>query len=475
MLDASRGCFSLSFAVCNDRGLRDQLIRQLTDAYPGIALVALQPHTPDVLQAVEARLGASTPAALFVLDLEASVPFQAAAYPTLRALNAAREAWQRLACPVVFWLADYAAARVAAWAPDLWRYRSHQFDFASEQATPDRALGESFPGFDMVDGLPFEERRFRMVELEQRVREVGDPPAPELLAHALGWLYELAHLYRHANRFAEAEDLFRRGLGWAERTYGPDDPRTAAALNNLAQLLKATNRLAEAEPLVRRALAMAERGHWPDRPTVATALSNLAQLLKATNRQAEAEALIRRALVIDEQSHGPDHPTVARDLLNLAGLLHATNRVSEAEPLMRRALAIDERSLGPDHPAVAAALNNLAGLLHATNRLAEAEPLMRRALAIAERGFGPDHPAVAVALNNLAQLLKASNRLAEAEILMRRALVILLDSSRRAGHPHPDLETAIHNYRAQLAAQGKDQAEIAAALAGLGLDGTLGA
>ncbi len=83
MLDASRGCFSLSFAVCNDRGLRDQLIRQLTDAYPGIALVALQPHTPDVLQAVEARLGASTPAALFVLDLEASVPFQAAAYPTL--------------------------------------------------------------------------------------------------------------------------------------------------------------------------------------------------------------------------------------------------------------------------------------------------------------------------------------------------------------------------------------------------------
>ncbi len=186
MLDASRGCFSLSLAVCNDRALRDQLIRQLTDAYPGIALVALPPQTPDVLQAVEARLGASTPAALFVLDLEASVPFQAASYPTLRALNAAREAWQRLACPVVFWLADYAAARVAAWAPDLWRYRSHQFDFASEQATPDRALGESFPGFDMVDGLPFEERRFRMVELEQRVREVGDPPAPELLAHALG-------------------------------------------------------------------------------------------------------------------------------------------------------------------------------------------------------------------------------------------------------------------------------------------------
>ncbi len=396
---------------------------------------------------------------------------------------------------MVFWLADYAAARVAAWAPDLWRYRSHQFDFASEQATPDRALGESFPGFDMVDGLPFEERRFRMVELEQRVREVGDPPAPELLAHALGWLYELAHLYRHANRFAEAEDLFRRGLGWAERTYGPDDPRTAAALNNLAQLLSVTNRLAEAEPLVRRALAMAERGHWPDRPAVATALSNLAQLLKATNRRAEAEALIRRALVIDEQSHGPDHPTVARDLLNLAGLLHATNRVSEAEPLMRRALAIDERSLGPDHPAVAAALNNLAGLLHATNRLAavavalnnlaqllkasnrlaEAEHLMRLALAIDEQAQGPDHPAVAVVLNNLGRLLQDTNRLAEAEILMRRALAILLDSSRRAGHPHPDLETAIHNYRAQLAAQGKDQAEIAAALAGLGLDGTLGA
>ena len=138
--------------------------------------------------------------------------------------------------------------------------------------------------------------------------------------------------------------------------------------------------MAEAEPLYRRALAIDERSYGPDHPDVARALNNLAELLQATNRLAEAEPLYRRALAIDERSYGPDHPTVA--LNNLAELLQATNRLAEAEPLYRRALAIDERSYGPDHPTVALRLNNLASLLRATNRLDEAEPLSRRAVQI---------------------------------------------------------------------------------------------
>ena len=139
-------------------------------------------------------------------------------------------------------------------------------------------------------------------------------------------------------------------------------------------------------------LAIDERSYGPDHPNVATALNNLAALLQATNRLAEAEPLYRRALAIDERSYGPDHPDVASRLNNLAALLQATNRLAEAEPLYRRALAIDERSYGPDHPDVASDLNNLAELLRATNRLAEAEPLYRRALAIDERSYRPGPP-----------------------------------------------------------------------------------
>jgi tetratricopeptide (TPR) repeat protein len=273
MLEASRGCFSLSFAVCNDRVLRDRLIRELTEGDPGIVLVALPPATPDVLRTVKDRLAGTVPAALFVLDLEASIPFKADAYPTLRALNAARESWQRLACPVVFWLADYAVARVSTQAPDLWRYRSHH----------------------------------------------------------LNWLSELAYLYRHSSRFAQAEDLLRRALSIAERSYGPDRPMVAAALSGLAQLLKDTNRMDEAESLMCRTLAIEEENHGPNHPEVATALNKLAQLLQDTHRLTEAEPLIRRALTIllefaRRTGHPHPHPHLQTAIRNYKALLTAQGK-----------------------------------------------------------------------------------------------------------------------------------------------------
>jgi hypothetical protein len=132
---------------------------------------------------------------------------------------------------------------------------------------------------------------------------------------------------------------------------------------------------------------------------------------------------------------------------------------------MRRALAIDEASLGKDHPTVAIRLNNLAQLLQATNRLGEAEPLMRRALAIGEASLGNDHPTVALRLNNLARLLQATNRLGEAEPPMRRALAIFLAFQRDTGHAHPNRDAVIGNYTVLLAAMGRSEPEIAAAIA----------
>ncbi len=281
------------------------------------------------------------------------------------------------------------------------------------------------------------------------------------------YLNNLAALLQDTNRLGEAEPLMRRALDIDEASYGKDHPNVAGDLNNLAHLLQATNRLGEAEPLIRRALAIDEASYGKDHPRVAIDLNNVAQLLQATNRLGEAEPLMRRALGIDEASYGKDHPSVARCLNNLAALLHDTNRLREAEPLMRRALGIDEASYGKDHPRVAIDLNNLAQLLQATNRLGEAEPLMCRALGIDEASYGKDHPRVAIRLSNLAQLLQTTNRLGEAEPLMRRMVVIFLAFERAIGHAHPHRDAAIGNYAGLLAAMGKSEAEIAAAIAAL--------
>jgi tetratricopeptide (TPR) repeat protein len=457
MLVVSEGCFSLSFAVCNDRTLRNDLIARLREEFPDLVVVELPVQTVDVYQTVCDQLAGKAPRGIFVLDLEGSIPYEAKAYPTLRSLNSSRELWEPLACPVVFWLADYAAARVARHAPDFWRYRSHQFEFVSDRTRVSQAIAEPFPGFEMVDGLPFEEKQFRVAELEERLREVGNPPSADLLPHALMWLYELAHLCRHASQFARARELLDRAICWTESAYGPNHSNTASALGHLGQLLQDTNRLVEAEPLLRRALAIDEQSFGKDHPHVALRLNNLAGVLHVTNRLADAEPLVRRALAIDEQSFGKDHPKVAVRLNNLAQLLQATNRLAEAEPLLRRALAISEQTFGKDHPNVAACLNNLATLLQTTSRRAEAEPLIRRALAIDEQSLGMDHPKVANRLNNLAHLLHATNRPAEAEPLMRRAMQIILNFMCQTGQLHPHLIQGIVGYSLLLQQMGMNE------------------
>ena len=503
MLLVSEGTFSLSFSVYNVRRLRDELIEQLQGEYAGIAVIHLPLNVADVLTAVDHQLDSDTPQAIFVLDLEESLPSESESYPVLRALNASREQWERFSCPIVFWLAEHAAALLATRAVDFWRYRSHSFEFVAPSLEIGQWQAERSIDYEMIAGLPVEEKQFRRAELEQRIGQAGSSPSSKMLPHVLSWMFELAELHQvfgdfgdaesmqrsalrmseqeygadarqvatalnslsllleDTNRLAEAEALARRALAIDEQVYGVEHPSIAIDLGILASMLEDTNRLAEAELLTRRALSINEQAYDAEHPSVATSLNNLAQLLQSTNRLAEAEPLMRRALFINEQAYGADHPSVAINLNNLASLLQDTNRLAEAEPLMRCALSIDEQAYGAEHPAVATCLNNLALLYQDTNRLAEAEPLTRRALAIDEQAYGVDHTSVAIDLNNLAQLLQSMNRLTEAEGVMRRCLEITSSFRDASGYDHPRSSQRIENYRQLLQAMNVPEGEIA--------------
>ena len=104
-------------------------------------------------------------------------------------------------------------------------------------------------------------------------------------------------------RYAKAEQQVKAALKEAE-TFGPEDPRLAASLNNLALLYDAQGNYAQAEPLYKRSLAIVEKALGPEHPDVATALENYADLLRKTKREAEAENLEARAKAI-RAKHGP--------------------------------------------------------------------------------------------------------------------------------------------------------------------------
>jgi len=103
-------------------------------------------------------------------------------------------------------------------------------------------------------------------------------------------------------RFSEAESYAKESLKLGTEEFGPNDPTTAALLNNLAELYRAQGKYAEAEPLYKRSLAIREKALGPEHPDVAASLENYAALLRETARADEAEKMETRAKAIRAKS-----------------------------------------------------------------------------------------------------------------------------------------------------------------------------
>ena len=86
--------------------------------------------------------------------------------------------------------------------------------------------------------------------------------------------------------------------------FSPSDPRLARTLNNLGGIYETQGRYSEAESVYRRSLGIAEKVLGSDHPDVGTALNNLANLYQAQGRFAEAGLLHQRSLSIREKALG---------------------------------------------------------------------------------------------------------------------------------------------------------------------------
>jgi tetratricopeptide (TPR) repeat protein len=265
-------------------------------------------------------------------------------------------------------------------------------------------------------------------------------------------LNNLGSIYEGESQFPEAVEVYKRSLAITEKAFGPDNLRVAAALNNLALVYGKLGRYAEAEPLYRRALLIDEKTSGPESTNFATILINLGGLCEKQDRYAEAETLLRRALNIDEKALGPDDPHVATALNDLAALYKEQGRYAEAEPLYHRSLAIREKALGPGNRLVATVLNNLAAVYDDEGRYADAEELYRRALSIDEKALRPNDPDLAIDLNNLAELNAEQGKYGEAETLFQRALQI---REKTLGPEHREVGMSLSNLASVYKAEGK--------------------
>jgi tetratricopeptide (TPR) repeat protein len=393
MLDVSRGTFSLSIAVCNSPALRDYLIQRLGESFSGIAVVSIAADTADPYGFVADQVNGKKPDAVFIIDLERIVSSSQKEHPSLRSLNASRELWAvRFHCPVAFWLPEYAATLLATEARDFWRYRSHSFEFVSDQATVEAGLRDQLSGdLTAVSNLTRDEKHFRIAELDQRLADAGDSPDPGLRVHVLQWLNELGLLYYHLGLLDDADRHFRR-LQVLARQWS-SEVHVAMSCGNLGIVLGTKGDLDAAEMMFRKALDIDEAlGRLEG---LAENYGNLGIVLKNRGDLDGADAMQRKSLAINKRLGRLEG--MANNYGNLGVLMQIRGDMESAEVMHREALGIDEK-LGRLED-MAHQYGNLGNILRFRGDLDGVEAICRKALGVYEQ------------LGQIANIAKAYNNL----------------------------------------------------------------
>jgi len=456
MLAASRGCFSLSFAVCNSPALRDFLIEELRSAFPAIEVVRLESKVVDAFAAVSKAAREPKRAALFLIDLERSVPSDTEDLPVLRSLNASRELWEsKYACPVVLWIPEYAARLLSIHARDFWRYRSHRFEFVSELAGVKAATADALAGdLDMASGLSKEEKRFRVAELEQRIAEAGEAPPQELVPHVMAWRNELAFLYWFLGEPNRAEDVLHRSLAFAEKL--GDRAVMARSYHQLGVVVQLKGAYEEALAWYRKSLAIAEE--LGNRAGMAISYHQLGMVAQLKGAYEEALAWYHKSLEIKEE---------LGDRAGMASSYHQLGIVAQLKGAYEEALSWYRKSL-----AIAEELGNRAGMAISYHQLGmvaqlkgayeEALAWYRKSLEIAEE-LG-DRAGMAISYHQLGIVAQLTGAYEEALSSYKKSLAIKEELGDRAG-----MGNTIGQIGILLAERGKPEEAMRNTLESLGI------
>ena len=409
MLAVGQGTFSLSIAVCNSPALRTRLIDAVRDQFPAFEVVTIPPQTIDVYGFVHDHV-TSRDTALFLVGMEASISDAQSDDTTLRSLNASRDLWlTAFACPVVFWLPEYAARALSETARDFWRVRSHRFYFVEQDHSPTLRQPDTYQGrFVAITSLSEDEKRIRITELQQRLAQ-ADSSSPNMQSHILSWWDELAELHAFVGNLDEALRIRREEeLPVFERL--GDVRSRAVTMGGIADIMKSRGELDEALRIRREEeLPIYERlGDMQNRAITIGKITDILQL-----RGELDEALrIRRDELLPVFDQIGDVRSRAVTMGRIADILSSRGQQDEALRIFREDLLPTFERFG-DVLSQAVTMGKIAEILQSCGELDEALRINREdVLPVFER-LG-DARARAVVMGKIADILSSRGELDEA-------------------------------------------------------------
>ena len=214
-------------------------------------------------------------------------------------------------------------------------------------------------------------------------------------------LNDLGLIYKHQERFDEAESKYLLSKKWTEQLYGSNHPSTLTSITNLASLYQQTNRCELAEPLYTVSVAGLIKTLGSKHPRVLTVQRGLGIVYLTLKRYTEAEVLLTDVLHNQEEVLGDDHPDTLISLSYLADIYEHQNRSTEAEQLYIRLVRDSIRVIGEQHPTTYSRIINFGVFYRQQGRYKKAETLYLQALTIAKQIFGFTHHETLIGQMNL--------------------------------------------------------------------------
>ena len=179
-------------------------------------------------------------------------------------------------------------------------------------------------------------------------------------------LNNLAFLYQHQGRWAEAEASYRRVLDLETTLWGERDPRTLVTRQNLGALFMGAipPRLAEADAELTPTLELMRETLHPDHPERLKTLNNMAALRLQQRRYKEAVPLLEESLERRGRLLPPEHRDILIGRGNLAALYFMRGEFDTAMELYEENLAVRREHYPRRDVETIKILGNLASTQH---------------------------------------------------------------------------------------------------------------
>lgn len=238
----------------------------------------------------------------------------------------------------------------------------------------------------------------------------------------------LAELYRAAEDYVRAEDLYSRALEVRKKVLGPDHPDLVRPLSILIDFLYSRNEYEKAGPYLELYLSIAQKSNTQNRET-GYGLS-MRGLLPGKADFSEAEHQFQQAIKIKEEARIQD-ANFALLLNQFAQFYLFSGDPQKAEPLLQRARTICISALPKQCKVFPYILNNLAQIAYSKGDYATADGLAQEALSNIIESRGAQDFEVAVFKSNTGMIHYMKGDYEKAEPLLQGAVALCGDSPRK--------------------------------------------